>query len=86
MTSFEGEKMQIQYNVLGCRIVLCLHEYKLAIEIHENGLTDRNIDYEKGKKQKNKNLAINLSELIQTKNILIFSKLLMKYVAISKIV
>lgn len=34
MTSFEGEKMQIQYNVLGCRIVLCLHEYKLAIEIH----------------------------------------------------
>ena len=51
MTSFEGEKMQIQYNVLGCRIVLCLHEYKLAIEIHENGLTDRNIDYEKGKKQ-----------------------------------
>ena len=78
--------MQIQYNVLGCRIVLCLHEYKLAIEIHENGLTDRNIDYEKGKKQQNKNLAINLSELIQTKNILIFSKLLMKYVAISKIV
>ena len=50
MTSFEGEKMQIQ-NCQNYRIVLCLHEYKLAIEIHENGLTDRNIDYEKGKKQ-----------------------------------
>ena len=45
MTSLEGENMQAQYNVLGYRIDLYFHEYKLAIEIDENGHNDRNIDY-----------------------------------------
>ena len=44
ISSFEGEKMQTQYNVLSYRIELYFHE--LAIEIDENGLSDRNIDYE----------------------------------------
>ena len=39
MTLFEGENMQTQYNVLGYRIDLYFHDYKLAIEIDENGLT-----------------------------------------------
>ena len=46
MSSFEGEKMQTQYNVLGYRIHLYFHDYKLAIETNENGHSDRNIDYE----------------------------------------
>ena len=37
MISFEGEKMQVQYNVSG---------YKLELYFHENGHGDRNIDYE----------------------------------------
>ena len=43
---FEGENMQTQYSVSGYRIDLNFHEYKLAIEIDENGHSDRNIDYE----------------------------------------
>ena len=38
--------MQAQYTVIGYRIDLCFHEYKLAIEIDELGHNDRNIDYE----------------------------------------
>ena len=46
MSSFEGENMKTQYNVLSYRIDLYFHDYKLAIEINENGHGDRNIDYE----------------------------------------
>ena len=51
MSSFEGENMQTKYNVLGYKIDLYFHDYKLAIEIDENGQGDRNIDY-KIKRQK----------------------------------
>ena len=44
--AFEGENMQTQYSVLGYRIDLFLHDYKLAIEIDEKGDHDRNIDHE----------------------------------------
>ena len=44
--SFERENMQTQYNVSSCRIDLYFHDYKLAIEIDENGHSDRYIDYE----------------------------------------
>ena len=44
--AFEGENMQTQYNVLGYRIDLYFHKYKLAIEVDELGHNDRNIDYE----------------------------------------
>ena len=43
--AFEGENMQSQYTVLGYRIDLYFHKYKLAIEIDEFGHDDRNIDY-----------------------------------------
>ena len=46
MSSLDGENMQTQYNVLGYRIPLYFHDYKLAIEIDENGYSYRNIDYE----------------------------------------
>ena len=46
MSSFEGENMQTQYNVLSYRIDLYFLDYKLAIEIDESGHSDRNIDYE----------------------------------------
>ena len=36
MSSFEGENMQTQYNVLSYRIDLYFHDYKLAIEIDKN--------------------------------------------------
>ena len=38
--------MQTQYTVLGYRIDLCFHKYKLAIEVDELGHNDRNIDHE----------------------------------------
>ena len=51
MSSFEEENMQTQYNVSGYRIDLYFHDYNLPIEIDDNELIDRNIDY-KVKKQK----------------------------------
>ena len=51
MNSFEGESIETQYNVLSYRIDLYFHDYKLTIEIDENGHSDRNIDY-KIKRQK----------------------------------
>ena len=44
--AFEEENMQTQYSVLGYRIDLYFHKYKLAIEVDELGHNDRNIDYE----------------------------------------
>ena len=38
--------MQTQYTVIGQRIDLYFHEYKLAIEIDELGHNDRNIEFE----------------------------------------
>ena len=46
MSSFEGRNMKTQYNGLGYRIKLYLHDYKLAIEIDENGHSNRSINYE----------------------------------------
>ena len=46
MSSFEGESMQTKYKVLTNRIDLYFHDYKLAIEIDDNGHSNRNIDYE----------------------------------------
>ena len=44
--TFEGENIQTQYSVLGYRIDLYFHEYKLAIEVDELGHTNRNISNE----------------------------------------
>ena len=44
--AFEGENMQTQHTVLGYKIDLYFHKYKLAIEIDELGHNDKNIDYE----------------------------------------
>ena len=38
--------METQCTVLGCRIDLYFHKYKLAIEVDELGHADRNIDNE----------------------------------------
>ena len=46
MSTFEGENMQTQYNVLSYRIDLYFHDYKLAIEIDEKEHRVKNIDYE----------------------------------------
>ena len=44
--TFEGENIQTQYSVLGYRIDLYFHKYKLAIEVDELGNTNRNINNE----------------------------------------
>ena len=44
--AFEGEDMQTQYSVLGYRIDLYFHKYKLAIEADELGHADRNVNNE----------------------------------------
>ena len=46
LSSFKGENMQTQYNVLIYRIDLYFHDHKLATAIDENGHSNRNIDYE----------------------------------------
>ena len=43
---FEVENMQTQYSVLGYKIDLYFHDYKLAIEADEKGHRERNIDHE----------------------------------------
>ena len=37
MDAFEGENVQTQYSVLGYRIDLHFHDYKLAVEVDEKG-------------------------------------------------
>ena len=44
--AFEGEDMQTQYSVLGYRIDLYFHKYKLTIEVDELGRAGRNINNE----------------------------------------
>ena len=44
--AFEGENLKTQYTVLGYRIDLYFHKYKLAVEVDGLGHNDRNIDYE----------------------------------------
>ena len=44
--AFEGENIQTQYSVLGYRIDLYFHEYKLATEVDELGHAGRNINNE----------------------------------------
>ena len=41
---FEGKDIQIRYSVLGDRIDLYCHKYRLAIEIDELGYNNRSID------------------------------------------
>ena len=43
--------MQTQYTVLGYRIDLYFHKYKLAIEVDKLGHNDRNIDHEVQRQQ-----------------------------------
>ena len=38
--------MQTQYSVLGYRVDLYFHDYRLAIEVDESGHKNRNTDYE----------------------------------------
>ena len=61
---FEGEVMQTQYSVLGYNIAF-FHNYKFAIEMHESGYSDGNIDRKKDKKQQSKNFVVSLLKLIQ---------------------
>ena len=44
--ALEGENIQTQYSVLGYKIDLYFHKYKLTIEVDELGHNDRNIDHE----------------------------------------
>ena len=44
--AFKGKDMQTQYSVLGYRIDLYFHKYKLAIEVDQLGHADRNLSNE----------------------------------------
>ena len=46
MDTFEGENMETQYHVLNYKIDLYFRDYKLGVEIDENGHKDRNEEYE----------------------------------------
>ena len=45
--AFEGENIQTQYSVLGHKIDLYFHKYKLAIDVDELGQADRSDNNEK---------------------------------------
>ena len=45
VTSFAAEEIMLQHNVLGYRIDAYFPEYKLAIEVDEQGHNDRDINY-----------------------------------------
>ena len=65
MISFERQNMQTQQSLPSYRIELYFHDYKVAIEIDENGHSDRKIEYKiKDKKKQKKNLVVGLLELI----------------------
>ena len=51
MSSFERKNIYTQYNVLIYSIGLYVWDYKLTVEIDENGQSNRNIDYKIKKKQ-----------------------------------
>ena len=46
VTLFPAEEIILQHNVLGYKIDAYFPEYKLAIEVDEQGHNDRDIDYE----------------------------------------
>ena len=66
--------MQTQYTVIGYRIDIYFHEYKLAIEVDELDHNDRNIDYEiQRQRATEKEPVVCLLELIPMKKIWTFS-------------
>ena len=80
MSSFKGENILTQYNVLTYRIDLYLHDNKLAIEIDENRHSDRNIDYEmKIQNTTEEELCCKFIRTELTRKTLIFLELSMKY-------
>ena len=83
MISFERQNMQTQQSLPSYRIELYFHDYKVAIEIDENGHSDRKIDYKiKDKKKQKKNFVVGLLELILARRLWYFQrKLSIKYVA-----
>ena len=79
--AFEGENMQTQYSVLGYRIDLYFHEYKLAIEVDELGQNDRNTNDEiQWQHALEENLIVYLLELILMQQTLTFLKKYTKYI------
>ena len=73
--AFEGENMQTQYSVLGYRIDLYFHEYKLAIEVDELGHNDRNINDEiQRQRELERELDFVFTELILVQQISTFLK------------
>ena len=78
---YEHYKEKIQVNINGheyilIRIDVYFSEYLLAVEIDEKGHTDRYLIFEeKRQKALEKNLVVNLSELIQASVIMKIMKL-----------
>ena len=78
---YEHYKEKIQVNINGCvyiliRIDVYFSEYLLAVEIDGKGHTDRDLIFEeKRQKALEKNLVVNLSELIQASVIMKIMKL-----------
>ena len=77
---FPNEIIEEQYRALGYFIDLAFPVHKLGSEADENGHMDRSeAKKKKDKKQWKKKLVSQLSELIQTRKILIFLLKLPKY-------
>ena len=55
MDTFEGENMETEYNILNYKIDLYFCDYKLAVEIDENGHRDRNSNHRKQRQKEIEN-------------------------------
>ena len=77
--AFEGEVVQTQYSVLGCRIDLYFHTNLQLKLMSQDMLTEILVMKLKDKKHQKKNLIRCLLELILMKKTLIFSKQYIKY-------
>ena len=65
MRVFASEEIFLHHSLLSYKIDLYFSKHRLTIEIDEKGHNDRNIDYEtKRQKAIEKNLIVNLLELI----------------------
>ena len=77
---FLAEEILLQHIITFSQYFYNLYKYKLAIEVDEQGHNSRDIDYEiERQKAIEKNLVVNLLELIQLKKTLIFLLRLVKY-------
>ena len=83
--AFEGKNIENHYRVLGYEIDIYFHDYKLAVGLDEKDHQDRDISREiERQKALEKERGCKFTKLNPIKKILIFLRLIMKYLGTLK--